>query len=181
MVEPDHVDLSAVREPFYGSTLRMIGLAAMIGGPVWVVLTAILHAAAVRDAYAAARELRAAGVVFADSDEISVLDIAINAVMLASAGAQALALTALLLVVIGLGVVIVRRIGAALEASANRSATAAYRDVDATLHAGAWDGARAAMAPDDPPDHDLHARSETAGAAPPGAPAAPAPDGPAVP
>lgn len=116
-------DDRATREPIYGSTVGLFGLAVLLGGPVWLLLTVVLHA---RTVSAVAERLRAQGMLappgtMVGIDDPSLTDslwpIAMDPGLLIWSGAQALVLTALALVVIGVGVFALR--GAALALDSN--------------------------------------------------------------
>lgn len=118
--EQDLDDRSA-REPFYGSMVGLFGLTVLLGGPVWLLLMVVLHA---RSVSAVAERLRAEGMLappgsMVGFDQPSVADslwpVAMDPAMLFWSGAQALVLTVLILVVIGIGVFALRGAALALD------------------------------------------------------------------
>jgi len=110
------------REPFYGSCFGVLTLAVLVGGPIWVLMSAVIHAAAVARVF---QTLRESGIPV-DAFELSVWQVAASLPMLLSSTIQAFILTALLLVLIGAGLVLVRSIALRLDLRLAARATSRY-------------------------------------------------------
>lgn len=119
---PPEVDDRATREPFYGSCFGLLSLGALVGGPVWVLMFAVIHATAVARVFQSARD---SGVPI-DELGVSVWSVAASIPMILSSGAQSFVLTLLLLVLIAAGLIVLRTVAARLDARLSQRAISRY-------------------------------------------------------
>ncbi len=140
MAEPNPTE--GLREPIFGRLFGGVSLLVALGGPIWLLLTAVLHTVAVGRLVQAARESDLVVVVGpgAPEDAPGVLEVAFSWTLLALSGLQALVLTVLLVAVLGLGIFVVRLVAGALDRRLAADAVRRYRAADdgAVLTADAW-------------------------------------------
>ena len=129
-------DESGPRETLWGRSLSLVWVGALIAGPVWLLLIAMFQGIEVGRTLQRLRE--AEGIRPEDLPEVWV--IALDPVLLLISSLQGFILTALLLVVIGVGVFVVRSIALRLDQRMESQARSRYADFDrdAVLTREAW-------------------------------------------
>jgi hypothetical protein len=134
------------REPFYGGAIGLIGMLLLIGGPVWMLLTVVLHASQI-----SGYMLQPHMVEWGASD--SRWDLAFHLPLLLLASFNALILTALLLAVLAVGAWSVRSVAVALDVRLAERASKHYEALvegDDVLRPDSWEHNLPVREPDEP-------------------------------
>lgn len=150
-------ELLPEREPFWGGALSFLGLMLVIGGPVWILLTAMFQA---REVGRVLDNIRKSGAV-RPGELPETWSIALDPILVVYSGALALVLTLVLLALIAVTLFTIRGVALRLNARIDEQASSRYAEElrgEAVLTEESW--TRDLPEPDPPSYRDRSAPPE---------------------
>jgi hypothetical protein len=137
---PEGTDASTVTEPFLvGSALGMVTLLAIVGVPIWMMITAVIHTQNIQGALTQLRLARQEGLDVGGQD-VLFWEVLLSPALLVLAGVQALVITVLVVGAVAAGVALWRWLDRSAERGASRRARRRYdaMDGDVVVRTDAW-------------------------------------------